>query len=169
MGLGLSLLSYNHFIEEPTAASTFAIMSNPHPTDLPEGYCLNYKLIQLVIKQTTKQTVNNNTFWCLLKLYVKQRNVWQISWHIFLNQQHCGYCIFLIYYCYKKHTMTNALQYFYQSSRVQTYKTCLIKWRWNREWAVFGRSSCLITEVISMISPKHIPKICHHWHHHQKW
>lgn len=51
MRLRLAVLSDNHFIQEPAAASTFAIMSNPHPADVPDGYSLNYKLIQLHIQR----------------------------------------------------------------------------------------------------------------------
>lgn len=53
LGLRLSLLSYNHFIKEPAAASTFAIMSNSHPADLPKVYCLNYELIHLERQKNT--------------------------------------------------------------------------------------------------------------------
>lgn len=56
VGLGLTLLSYNHFIQEPAAASTFAIVSDPHPAHLPDGHCLDYKLIQL-----QRHTVSNIT------------------------------------------------------------------------------------------------------------
>lgn len=47
VGLGLSVLSDDHLIQEPAAASAFPIMSNPHPADLANGYCFEYKLIQL--------------------------------------------------------------------------------------------------------------------------
>lgn len=45
--LGLSVLSDDHLVQEPAAASAFAVMPNPHPPDLPDGYSLDYKLIQL--------------------------------------------------------------------------------------------------------------------------
>lgn len=51
MGLSLALLSHNYFVEEPATASAFAIVSNSHPDDLPDSYCLDYELIQLVMKE----------------------------------------------------------------------------------------------------------------------
>ena len=47
IGLSLSLFSYNHFVKEPAAASTFTIVSDPDSADLPNGYCLDDKLIKL--------------------------------------------------------------------------------------------------------------------------
>lgn len=51
MRLSLALLSYNHFVQEPAAASAFAIMSDSHPEDLPDRYRLNYELIELVMNK----------------------------------------------------------------------------------------------------------------------
>lgn len=47
VGLGLSVLSDDHLIQEPAAASAFAVMSNPHPADLADSYSFDYELIQL--------------------------------------------------------------------------------------------------------------------------
>lgn len=51
MRLSLAILSYNHFVQEPAAASAFAIMSDSHPEDLPDSYCLDYELIHLVMNK----------------------------------------------------------------------------------------------------------------------
>lgn len=51
MRLSLALLSYNHLVQEPAAASAFAIMSDSHPEDLPESYRLDDELIQLVMNK----------------------------------------------------------------------------------------------------------------------
>lgn len=51
MRLSLAILSYNHFVQKPATASTFAVMSDSHPEDLPESYCLDYELIQLAMKE----------------------------------------------------------------------------------------------------------------------
>lgn len=56
LGLSLSLLSNNHFIKEPPAASTSAVMSNPHPANLSEEHCLDYKLIHLTKTRKWKAT-----------------------------------------------------------------------------------------------------------------
>lgn len=53
VSLCFSFFSHNHFVQKPSAASTFAVMSNPHPADLPNGHGLNYKLIHL--EQQSKQ------------------------------------------------------------------------------------------------------------------
>lgn len=95
MGLGLSLLSYNHFTEEPAAASTFAIMSNPHSVDLPDRYCFNYKLIQLDIQETnrlsnsilTRRAEFKNTKHVRLKMKMDQRLG---KTHQDLQSDHCG-------------------------------------------------------------------------------
>lgn len=51
MRLSLALLSYSHLVQEPAAASAFAIMSDSHPEDLPKSYCLDDELIQLVMNK----------------------------------------------------------------------------------------------------------------------
>lgn len=52
-GLWLTLLSDQHFIQEPTTTSTPAIMTNSHPPEGAEWYSLYHKLICL--KQTEQE------------------------------------------------------------------------------------------------------------------
>lgn len=49
MGLSLALLSNNHFVQEPAAASAFAVVSDSHPEDLPDSHRLDDELIQLAV------------------------------------------------------------------------------------------------------------------------
>jgi len=55
MSLSLSFLSYNHFVKKPATTSTFTVVSNPHPADLPDGYCLDNELIQLEWKNNSNK------------------------------------------------------------------------------------------------------------------
>lgn len=100
VGFSLSLFSYNHFIEEPAAASSFAIMSNPHPADLPDGCSLDYKLIQLErLKNSEKHPI-------LMPSYISNRGMCgedqltDITTH-FLNQwiQYCDFSIYVSSIC----------------------------------------------------------------------
>lgn len=65
IGLCLSFFSHNHFVQKPSAASTFTIVSNPHPADLPDGHCLNYKLIHLEQQQKQNDVTSREDFFCI--------------------------------------------------------------------------------------------------------
>lgn len=43
--LCLSVLPDDHLVQEPAAASALAVVSDPDPADLPDGYSLDHKLI----------------------------------------------------------------------------------------------------------------------------
>lgn len=58
-GLWLALLSDQHFIQEPTTTSTPAVVTNPHPPEVPEWYSLYHKLICLRQSERENKSFRN--------------------------------------------------------------------------------------------------------------
>lgn len=64
VGFSLSFFSYDHFVKKPAAASAFTVVSNPDSADLPNGYCLDYKLIKLK-RQNREKPNTSDVLQCL--------------------------------------------------------------------------------------------------------